>query len=94
MKCLITGCALVVADEVKWTWGDLHEVEGAYVFNAVLDVGNYPETRWNYSAALPGMKVLVVEPGCAFFERRGVIVVGASFANLNAAAQAYIEAPR
>ena len=98
MTCLITGCALTFENEAKSVWGDLHRIGDAYVFNAVLIDG---EARWQYGpdAACPNvMKQLVVSSRCppdGIFERRGVIVVHHDWAELNRAAQDYLEgAPR
>jgi hypothetical protein len=35
-KCLITGCALAFPQDEIAYWGDLHEFEGVYIFNAVV----------------------------------------------------------
>jgi len=92
MTCLITGCALVDLSESRVVWGDLHKIGGAYVFNAVLSGG---EAAWQYGedfnvpSHLKILTVNVADSHC-YFERRGVIIVSADAAELNAHAKEYI----
>lgn len=88
MKCLITGCDLVDDNTGYWVHGDLHEVGGAYVFNCCLKDGEAAWTRGRY----PAGRRLCVCTGAQFFERRGVLVVAAKDAQLNAEAAAYVQA--
>lgn len=86
--CLITGCELVVYGG-KWCHGDLHTVGGVYVFNACLRDG---ETAWQYSD-FPRSDRMILRIDGDYFERRGVIVVGADAAKLNERAVKYIGTP-
>ena len=89
--CIVTGCALIDGPLEDWCWGDLHEVGGTYVFNAVLDEG---ETAWHPCGKdsadwLLGRPVATVSGD--YFERRGVIVMSSIFVELNEAARARLE---
>lgn len=89
MTCLIMGCELVLDYGRKWCHGDLHEVGGAYVFNACLEDG---ETAWRYER-FPGDERMILRIDGDYFERRGVIVVGMSEATLNERATKYVATP-
>lgn len=88
-RCIITGCELVIYGG-KWCHGDLHEVDGAFVFNACLQLDG--STNWQYGN-FPGEDRLVLRVDGDYFERRGVIVVAKADALLNARAAKYVATP-
>jgi hypothetical protein len=81
-QCLVTGCNVVDAAQRRWAHGDLHQLGGALIFNAVLGNG---ETNWNYGSSPPG-DVPCITALSPFFERRGVIVLRSSGVTANKAA--------
>ncbi len=85
-RCLITGCELVLAPYGATAHGDLHQVGGAYVFNAVRDESG--ETSWNYDAPRSD-RVIYVDSD--WFERKGVIVIAAEDVRLSDPARNFIE---
>lgn len=89
IKCLITGCCLVVPDDDKAAWGDLHCLNGhTYIFNATLN--SKGETNWEYPEFFVDKPALVLHAGGQYFERRGVIIVGDDYSDLNSAASQYL----
>jgi len=84
MTCLITGCALISFEGTAW--GDLHRIEGTYIFNAVLKNG---ETAWDYLVHEHD-KVVDCTSCNEYFERRGVICFSAYEATLNDVAEEYL----
>ena len=90
MTCLITGCLLVKDRGDLAVWGDLHQIEDCYVFNAVLDERG--EADWNPDHVLHSHLKYLELAGVFFpsFGRRGVIIFPRWAATLSAAALAYI----
>lgn len=67
--CILTGCALHIPAEGKWSWGDLHGEGDARIF-----VGN----SWEVTPVDNREKTVTLEWGASYFERssgRQVIVV-------------------
>lgn len=89
-ECVITGCALYSPEEGKSVWGDLHQLGGVWIFNAVLD--EHMEARWEHGVPEDWLKVVQCR-GTNYFERRGVIVVAIGDAWLNDAAWAHLNQP-
>jgi len=89
--CLITGCALFFVDSEAFCWGDLHEFEGLWIFNATTDPRGdavfYPMTD-----ALPTFseKVIFVRSSTKITEKRGILILRADQDLLNPAAAAYV----
>ena len=94
MTCIIIGCAFVDEARQRCVWGDLHQIDGVYVFNAVLNPKG--EAAWQYSDdfVVPEVtKQVILNETCPdfdYFERRGVIIVNRIFAKLNTAARKYL----
>lgn len=93
MTCIITGCALVDSFNDRAVWGDLHLIGTTYVFNACLNGG---EAAWQ--SPVPNMlattrAIELTEPLSeeVYFERRAVIIVSATIASMNEAAQQHVE---
>ncbi len=86
--CLITGCALVDEVSNRTVWGDLWSYGGAFVFNACLLGGEAAWVEDTHPHA--GMRQLILVRDYEGFERRGVIVIPHSCANLNTVAWAYL----
>jgi hypothetical protein len=82
--CIITGCRAVFPELFQSRWGDLHRVEGVWVFNA-----NGCSWEHNSGDDFAGDKCLVVE-GNFWLEVNHVIVVPERFAKLNKAAMDYV----
>lgn len=92
MTCLITGCALVTPLN-DYAWGDLYQIGDIWVFNATRDNG---ETNWQHGVDLKAHaneRQLILSAHLSeahYFERRGVIVIGREWAQLNDVALAYL----
>lgn len=87
-RCIINGATLFVGSR-RWVHGDLWRLSGdAFVFNACMQDG---ETAWQYDAPPVYGKTLEVANEDRVFERRGVLVVLAVDAEMNAAAKEYVE---
>ena len=72
MTCIITGC-VATHNGFEWVGGDLHQVGGAYIFNAI--VGPKGEARWGKREDYAHYdKEVDFSESNHFFERRGVIV--------------------
>lgn len=97
MTCIITGCALV--SDAACVWGDLHSIGSAYVFNAVLHHSDHQgqeavrgEAAWQFGSLPPPLiKQIEYKGSKPFFERRGVIVMAASYCEFNQAAREYLK---
>lgn len=89
VTCLITGCALTT--HLGTAWGDLHDVAGAFIFNAIRN--HTGETEWNAIVSDKNSRVFL-EPDHDFFERRGLIIFAAENTTLNEAAIIHIERNR
>jgi len=88
MTCLITGCTLVNGS--ARVGGDLHEVGGAYVFNACLLDGR--EANWVHDNFYAHYSKEIDVSACPYlWERRGVIVFNKHQAVLNYEAAMYIQ---
>lgn len=88
--CLITGCGLQVGFEQ--VWGDLHTEGDCYIFKSVLNLAgeaNFQPTPEN--PMLHPSKILVIQDGALYFERRGVFVIHRTWAMLNPAAKEYLK---
>lgn len=86
-KCIITGCGL--AQERAWSWGDLHEFGGLWIFH-----GASHATDWlSYDAAMrvAQEKALILDSDNSYFCRRGVWVIAKTGARLNGRALDYLK---
>lgn len=92
-ECLITGCELYVPSEEWWAHGDLYRISSVYIFNAVMYRGEtLKHYTWNPNdPPLPKHgRMLTLDTDAAYFECRGVIVVGILDAELNDEAKRYL----
>lgn len=91
-ECKITGCALLIPDEGKWLWGDLHRgPEGTWVFNGAYGP-KAQATEWQFTVLdrmLAGKGLIVTGE---YFERRGVVVVPSTCGKLTQEAAEYLKA--
>lgn len=89
MRCIITGCALVVDD--AWIAGDLY-TQGAES-DSLIFVGNQQngEACWLYNKPISYSKRLAP---AGLWEKRGVFIILKVDANLNQAALEYLGADR
>lgn len=71
VKCIKTGCALMVEDYNGWAWGDLHAQGDTYIFNAVCRRG---EAVINEVPLTEEAMLITLLPEGHYFERRGVYV--------------------
>lgn len=76
MKCLVTGCALVLEgqDPSKYQWGDMHIVNGAYVFNAVLRADGGLSLN-HVDQLTDDSPIFRVHQQTEYFGRRGMYVI-------------------
>lgn len=86
LKCMITGCTLLILEEGKKVHGDFHMLDDTCIFNACLT--NAGETAWQCTSRDPDPTELIVIVEAEYFERRGVIVFKEH--SLNKAAQEYL----
>ena len=84
IECLITGCGLLT--DQGYAWGDLWGGGQCFVFNAVLNNG---EINWDTDPN-PGARVVSIESGLDYFERRGVVVIPKMNAKLNGPAKTWL----
>ncbi len=91
VKCLITGCDLIIEAEGKWVHGDLHELsKGILIFNAVLT--EQGKCAWKYQGQQAVRKNSNQILLCAdYFERRGVITFSKADCSINQAAFDYLK---
>lgn len=95
LECIITGCELAIQDEPRFVHGDLHKLDGVFIFNAIVD--STMEPRWQDGVPGPNEKVLWIINQTHMFDRRGVFIVPVEAADLSPPAEAYIirsEAPK
>jgi hypothetical protein len=85
-QCIITGCKMVIQEEGKSLWGDLHAMGSTLVFNGVLDHRNEP--MWSFGDTPTTGRVVVVHG--FYYEKRGVIVVNKGGVSFNDAAASHI----
>ena len=85
-KCLITGCALVFPQDETAHWGDLHEFEGLYIFNAVTTPKGEPCLVDPHQ----GDKHIFVNSDAAIAQHNGLFLIPQSLAYLNFAASSHI----
>ena len=88
MTCLITGADLYLGEGMGFH-GDLFEVGECYVFNAVMNTDKqYPIM---VTVDPKGARTLVVRRSVEnLFEKRGIVVVPKSLAELSPEAEAYV----
>lgn len=86
-ECIITGCALVVDNEGKWLWGDLHMLGNTLIFNGAWNFAL--GTGASYGDPPDGDRAVHIDSN-ACFERRGVIVFHRDDCELNQAASDYM----
>lgn len=89
--CICTGCRLVLEDEGRSLWGDLHMAGGAsFVFNGIVHP-DHGAANWEYEGqSHPSERQIYLPPEAKYFERRGVVVFDPLLAKLNPALQAHI----
>lgn len=90
---LITGCGIYLPGEGKAVWGDLWECGEAFIINACLNDDG--DSAWCYN--MPdnayselGCRCLIAHHNAIYFERRGIIVIAKTDAELNVAARLYL----
>jgi hypothetical protein len=91
-RCLLSGCRLVIADEGKSLWGDLHSVAGhVYVFAGVRD-GETLQPAWSYDKALFDLEKgeRQVRLHGDYFERRAIVTFSAGACTFNEASRRHI----
>lgn len=80
--CVITGCELADHAHERWAHGDLHRLEGVFIFVAVCDEKG--ETRWHTEPLDEDThRVLCIGLHSRTFERKGIIFVEEQTARLN-----------
>lgn len=94
MTCIITGCRLVIQEEGKSLWGDLHQLhDGTFIFSGNLfwsDSGRSLVPAWEYAyyGDARERQLLITSP---YFEKRGVVTIPATSGEYNAAAKEYLK---
>jgi hypothetical protein len=87
--CAKTGCALFVAQNAGYVWGDMHQLTPTiWIFNAACDREGRP--MWQHEPVPEGTPAYTLEPHADFFERRGVFVMERSGLLWNKALAEYL----
>lgn len=82
--CIITGCSLQLEGGMDSVSGDLFIQGDRFIFN-----GNWQHGDACWINGVPYSKVITIPVGWDYFERRGMFVMKASRALLNAVANVY-----
>lgn len=94
MTCIITGCAAIDEERGLYVWGDLFQIAGSYILKSLA--GKDGKTQWRSKEELvarPGIKAMVMDAHCRYFEAPGIIVApsfGFGGAILNGPARDYL----